>query len=114
MYNFLKGVNRYNTMTAMENESSDGNVSPKKKSIRKGKTALARVLLLDGSYLDVQIDVNIYTMNEFTIFLIKNIFMYLLSQQLYSYFTYIMFIILFTCVYIMFVYCREKLKVRSY
>ncbi|XP_008186750.1 protein 4.1 homolog isoform X4 [Acyrthosiphon pisum] len=43
-------------MTAMENESSDGNVSPKKKSIRKGKTALARVLLLDGSYLDVQID----------------------------------------------------------
>ncbi|XP_060872307.1 protein 4.1 homolog isoform X4 [Metopolophium dirhodum] len=43
-------------MTAMENESSDGNVSPKKKSIRKGKTALARVLLLDGSYLDIQID----------------------------------------------------------
>jgi len=50
-------------MTAMENESSDGNVSPKKKSIRKGKTALARVLLLDGSYLDVQIDVNICIIN---------------------------------------------------
>lgn len=47
-----------NKMTAMENESSEGNVSPKKKSIRKGKTALARVLLLDGSYLDVQIDVS--------------------------------------------------------
>jgi len=47
-------------MTAMENESSDGNVSPKKKLIRKGKTALARILLLDGSYLDVQIDVTIY------------------------------------------------------
>lgn len=46
-------------MTAMENESADGNVSPKKKLIRKGKTALARVLLLDGSYLDIQIDVNI-------------------------------------------------------
>lgn len=43
-------------MTAMENESSDGNVSPKKKSIRKGRTALARILLLDGSYLDIQID----------------------------------------------------------
>ncbi|XP_025424851.1 protein 4.1 homolog isoform X2 [Sipha flava] len=43
-------------MTAMENESADGNVSPKKKLIRKGKTALARVLLLDGSYLDIQID----------------------------------------------------------
>lgn len=55
-------------MTAMENESSDGNVSPKKKSIRKGKTALARVLLLDGSYLDVQIDVNIYKIHEFTIY----------------------------------------------
>jgi len=50
-------------MTAMENESSDGNVSPKKKSIHKGKTALARVLLLDGSYLDVQIDVNIFIIN---------------------------------------------------
>lgn len=47
-------------MTAMENESSDGNVSPKKKPIRKGKTALARVLLLDGSHLDIQIDVSIY------------------------------------------------------
>lgn len=47
-------------MTAMENESSEGNVSPKKKSIRKGKTALARILLLDGSYLDVQIDVSTY------------------------------------------------------
>jgi len=47
-------------MTAMENESSDGNVSPKKKLIRKGKTALARILLLDGSYLDIQIDVTIY------------------------------------------------------
>lgn len=45
-------------MTAMENESSDGNVSPKKKLIRKGKTALARVLLLDGSYLDLQINVS--------------------------------------------------------
>ncbi|VVC27853.1 Hypothetical protein CINCED_3A009709 [Cinara cedri] len=43
-------------MTAMENESSDGNASPKKKPIRKGKTALARVLLLDGSYLDIQIE----------------------------------------------------------
>lgn len=60
VHNFPNCVYRYNTMTAMENESSDGNVSPKKKSIRKGKTALARVLLLDGSYLDVQIDVNIY------------------------------------------------------
>lgn len=46
-------------MTAMENESSEGNVSPKKKSIRKGKTALARIFLLDGSYLDIQIDVSI-------------------------------------------------------
>lgn len=82
-------------MTAMENESSDGNVSPKKKSIRKGKTALARVLLLDGSYLDVQIDVNIYTNNEFTIYFIYNIciyiiniFMYHLVQKLYLYLTY--------------------------
>lgn len=47
-------------MTAMENDSAEGNVVPqKKKSIRKGKTTLARVLLLDGSYLDVQIDVSI-------------------------------------------------------
>lgn len=46
-------------MTVMENQSSNENASPKKKSIRKGKTALARVLLLDGSQLDVQIDVNI-------------------------------------------------------
>lgn len=44
----------------MENESSEGNVpATKKKSIRKGRTALARVLLLDGSYIDIQIDVNI-------------------------------------------------------
>lgn len=62
-------------MTAMENESSDGNVSPKKKSIRKGKTALARVLLLDGSYLDIQIDVNIFIVNELRIlYFIYNIF----------------------------------------
>jgi len=48
-------------MTAIENESSDGgNVSPKKKLIRKGKTASARIFLLDGSYLDVQIDVTTY------------------------------------------------------
>lgn len=61
-------------MTAIENESSDGgNVSPKKKSIRKGKTALARILLLDGSYLDVQIDViiNIYIFDNYIIF--KNV-----------------------------------------
>jgi hypothetical protein len=62
-------------MTAMENESSDGNVSPKKKSIRKGKTALARVLLLDGSYLDIQIDVNIFIVNDLRIlYFIYNIF----------------------------------------
>lgn len=84
MLNFPKCVIRYKTMTAMENESSDGNVSPKKKSIRKGKTALARVLLLDGSYLDVQIDVNIYKMNEFTRYIlitiyIMNIFTYLFT-----------------------------------
>lgn len=46
-------------MTAMENESSNDNASPKKKSTRKGKTALARVFLLDGSQLEVQIEVNI-------------------------------------------------------
>lgn len=69
-------------MTAMENESSDGNVSPKKKSIRKGKTALARVLLLDGSYLDVQIDVNIYKINEFTIYFTYNIY-YLYIKTLF-------------------------------
>lgn len=46
-------------MTAMENESSEGNVTPKKKSIRKGKTAQTRVLLLDGSYLDIQVDVSL-------------------------------------------------------
>lgn len=62
-------------MTAMENESSDGNVSPKKKLIRKGKTALARVLLLDGSYLDLQINVNI---NE----CIKQIINYLIFMGL--------------------------------
>lgn len=45
-------------MTAIENESSDSNVTPKKKSLRKGKTAQARVLLLDGSYLDIQVDVS--------------------------------------------------------
>lgn len=56
-------------MTAMENESADGNVSPKKKSIRKGKTALARVLLLDGSYLDIQIDVNMFLFCLYTYFL---------------------------------------------
>lgn len=43
----------------MENESSDGNVLPKKKTVHKGKSVLARVLLLDGSYLDIQIDVSI-------------------------------------------------------
>lgn len=48
-------------MAVMENESLESNVvSPKKKYIRKNKTALARILLLDGSYLDIQIDVNIY------------------------------------------------------
>lgn len=48
-------------MTVMENESLESNVvPPKKKYIRKNKTALARILLLDGSYLDIQIDVNIY------------------------------------------------------
>lgn len=59
-------------MTAMENESSDGNVSPKKKLIRKGKTALARVLLLDGSYLDLQINVNINECIKQTTFFPKN------------------------------------------
>ncbi|XP_050431478.1 protein 4.1 homolog isoform X3 [Adelges cooleyi] len=44
-------------MTVMENEYSDGNDTPsKKKQSRKGKTALAHILLLDGSYLDVHID----------------------------------------------------------
>jgi len=87
-------------MTAMENESSDGNVSPKKNSIRKGKTALARVLLLDGSYLDIQIDVNIYGINEFTIYII-NIFMYLLVQKRYLYFTYrYVYKYLLVCLYI--------------
>lgn len=58
----------------MENESSEGNVSPsKKKTIRKGRTALARILLLDGSYVDVQIDVNILT---FLYYNFKIIFIY--------------------------------------
>lgn len=71
-------------MTAMENESSDGNVSPKKKSIRKGKTALARVLLLDGSYLDIQIDVNIYAINEFKYILLIYLCIFLFKNVIYT------------------------------
>lgn len=48
-------------MTVLENESSESNVvTPKNKYIRKNKTALAHVLLLDGSHLDIQIDVKTY------------------------------------------------------
>lgn len=102
MYNFSKRVIRYNTMTAMENESSDGNVSPKKKSIRKGKTALARVLLLDGSYLDVQIDVNIYKINEFTIYFIYNTYiLFMYKNFIYTLLIGLMFIIIYLYVCIL-------------
>ncbi|XP_050541075.1 protein 4.1 homolog isoform X2 [Daktulosphaira vitifoliae] len=44
-------------MTVMANEFFDGNDTPsKKKQSHKGKAALAHILLLDGSYMDIEVN----------------------------------------------------------